>query len=135
VLLMLAIACGPQLEPPELTFLAPAVDESISGDEVSFSLLVDHFVLGEEEEAASLRAPLPMPMLMWVPTARAHDVEGTPSGYLWVELDSDGQQLEVTTGSFTAVAAGEHTLSAELFFHDGDALEPPVTASVTFTTE
>jgi hypothetical protein len=67
--------------------------------------------------------------------AFAHN-EGEAKGFVRFSLDDAAlDDVYDTQYTLTAVAAGAHTVEAELYFADGDALEPPVSASVSFTAE
>ena len=95
-----------------VSFLAPLDDELVVLGDNSASLLVEGFTLVDVER---------------------HN-EGTPEGF--VRLSLDGVMVAesgLTQLPYTLTETGEHTLTAELFYSDGDALEPPVSASVTFT--
>lgn len=140
-LLLVALAgCNEEVEyNPTLAFLAPAEAATVAVGDVPVSIVVEDFELEAPEAAHATPVPLPLWLRLLVPAAQAHN-EGTPAGYC--ELSLDGAvvtQLAVTQFTLTGVTAGEHTLSGELFFADGDGLEEafsaPVTASVTFTAE
>jgi hypothetical protein len=95
-----------------VSFLVPIDDEQIVLGDNTASLLVEGFTLVDVER---------------------HN-EGTPEGF--VRLSLDGVMVVesgLTQLPYTLTEAGEHTLTAELFYSDGDALEPPVSATVTFT--
>lgn len=111
---------------PSLLFLAPTDGAEVAAGDVDVSLLVEDFTL----TTATARAP----RVSWspIPAAWAHS-EGAPSGFVRLVLDG-GAPIDVTTAQTTLpdVAEGDHELVGELRYSDGDALEPPVTASVSF---
>lgn len=138
--LLALLACGDEGEEgpiPTLTFLSPEEGEVISGDTVQVSILVEDFSLVAAEAA---RSPSPQPMgpllLLAIPSARAHSAEGElAEGFCRLTLDGvDVADLDSTQFELTGVAPGAHSLEGQLFFADGDAYEPVVVASVSFTT-
>lgn len=125
---------------PALSFLAPVDASTVPAGDVSVSILVDEFVLTAPETAHMEPVSEPFLLRLVVPSADAHNAEGTPAGYC--ELSLDGTvvtQMSATQFTLPAVAAGAHTLSGELFFADGDALDEAfdaaVITSVAFTAE
>lgn len=58
-------------------------------------------------------------------------------GYIIVQYTTQGYQMTETTSVLTddinIADAGEHTISAELYTAEGDALDPAVQAAVTVT--
>lgn len=144
LLIPLALAAGCKdaaddsaLETPTLSFLAPVAGSTLDAGAVSVSLVVEHFIL--VEPTASRRDPADRAIgrliELAIPAAQAHTTAGTPEGY--VALGLDGVEV-LNTGStqvsIEQVLAGEHTLDAELRHSDGDAFDPPIVASVSFTT-
>lgn len=132
MLLSLVLACTSTepTETPAISFLAPTEGATVAAGDVPVSVVVEHFDL--EEETSSLSFPL-LPLMPAV--AFAHN-EGEAKGFVRFTLDgTDLDDVWDTQYTLVAVAAGAHTVGAELFFADGDALEPPVSASVTFTAE
>ena len=126
------------LEPPTLSILSPEADATVVAGDVAVSLVVEHFVLVEPVASRDSRSDRAFGALMdlMIPggSAAAHTEEGTPEGY--ISLSLDGTEV-LTTGSTQATIsvtdAADHTLEAQLFYTDGDELEPPVTASVSFS--
>jgi hypothetical protein len=63
------------------------------------------------------------------------DEEGTDQGYVAISLDGGGvENFGSTTFGLVVDTDGEHTLNAELLYEDGDSLDDPATATVTFST-
>lgn len=102
---------------PTVIFLAPTDGATVTAGEVQVSLSFEDFVLT-------------------APTARvAHNEEGEPAGYVELSLDGAVVATDLVDPQYTlsGVAAGEHTLDAELYYEDRD--EVGVSASITFTAE
>jgi hypothetical protein len=132
VVLSLLTACAGSeevVEPATLSFLTPAEGDTVAAGDVDVSLVVENFALVAPVAKSGFR------FLGFFPTAWAHNDE-IPQGTISLIVD-DGAALSLTstTTTLTGLAAGSHTLSAELLYEDGDALEPAVTATVTFTAE
>ena len=114
----LLLACSNTLEDTAaeavtLAFLSPTDGETVTAGEVAVSVVVDGFTLEDP----------------------AKHSEGAPEGYLAVTVD--GAEV-LTTGETqfnVTLDAGEHTLGGALFYADGDALEPSVSAEITVTAE
>lgn len=120
---------------PSVSFLAPVADSTVTAGEIAVTLVVDDFELTAPETASRAPSPVPLPLRLFVASAEAHNEAGMPAGYCALALDDVAvANLSETQGTVT-VAAGAHTLSCELMFADGDALEPAVSASVAFTAE
>ena len=120
---------------PTLSFLAPADGATVAAGTVDVTIIVENMTL--EEPGADEARATGGPLLWLLPggEARAHN-EGTTEGY--AELSLDGSVVEdmySTQTQLADVAAGAHTLGCELYYADGDALEPPVTAEISFTAE
>lgn len=139
VLLALLCACSDKAEEeaaPTLSFLTPEDGGTVAAGDVTVTLIVENFTL-EEPASAMFRAPGAAfaPWLLPGSDAAAHN-EGVAEGYCALSLDGTPvATLYTTQHELAAVGAGEHTLSAELFYSDGDAVEPPVSATITFTAE
>ncbi len=136
---LVLVACGGDADTavytPAVSFLAPVADSTVTAGEIAVTIVVDDFALVPPETASRAPAPVPLPLRLLVASAEAHDEEGIPSGYCALALDDVAvADLSDTQGTVT-VAAGAHTLSCDLMFADGDALEPAVSASVAFTAE
>ncbi len=56
-------------------------------------------------------------------------------GHIFATLDDKNKTSSVKTFAFSNVPKGEHTLTVELRNNDRTPLDPPVKASVSFTTE
>lgn len=99
---------------PTIAFLSPADGATVAVGDVAVSLVVDDFILVDV----------------------AKHGEGTPQGYISVTLDG-AEVLQSSVAQFTVTvdAAGEHILGAELYYEDGDALEPPVSAEIVVIAE
>lgn len=116
-LLFLACTSGSKDSEAELPaatiqFLVPLEGEQVDIGDASFAVLVENF---------SLVAP-------------AKHTDGAASGYLQVRLDgSDVLQTASTNFTVTTGSAGAHNVEVELYYEDGDPLDPPVAASVNFT--
>lgn len=136
--LVFLLACTKEEEVtynPTVSFLSPAEDASVAAGDVSVSIVVDDFVLTGPADEARVAYPPSVPLWLLVNTAEAHNEEGMPAGY--AELALDGvvvAQLSETQDTLPAVAAGEHDLTATLFFADGDDIGAEV-ATVHFTAE
>lgn len=97
---------------PTVAFLAPADGELVVLGERTASLVVEGFTLAEVER---------------------HN-EGTPEGFVRLSLDGETViESGLTQLPYTLTDTGPHTLTAELFYSDGDALEPAVSATVAIT--
>ena len=131
-LAVLLAACGAEdteTLPATLSFLTPTDGGTVAAGDVEVSLVVENFDLVAATAKKGIR------FLGFMPTAWAHN-EGEPEGQIVLTLDgTEVGKLSDTTTTLSAVAAGSHTLDAELVYSDGDALEPAVTASITFTAE
>lgn len=118
---------------PTLSFLAPADGATVTAGTVDVTIIVDNMTL-EDPSAEEARAV--DDALLWLIPGRsawAHN-EGAAEGYAEISLDGAVvAEMYTTQAQLTDVAAGEHTLTGALFYTDGDALEPPVTAEITFT--
>ncbi len=101
-------------EAPTIDFLQPTDGATVAAGDVSVSLVVDDFTLQDP----------------------AKHNEGAPEGYVAVSVD--GAEV-LTTGdtqfTLTLDEVGAHTLTAELRYTDGDALEPPAVAEISVTVE
>lgn len=129
--LSLLVACGAteEVEPATLSFLTPTEGETVAAGDVDVSLVVENFSLVAPTAKRGFR------FLGFYPTAWAHN-DDLPQGTISLIVDGGAAtSLTSTTTTLTGLAAGSHTLSAELLYEDGDALEPAVTATVTFTAE
>jgi len=129
--LSLLVACSTpeEIEPATLSFLTPADGEAVAAGDVDVSLVVENFALVAPTAKRGIR------FLGFYPTAWAHN-DDLPQGTISLVLDGGAAtSLTATTTTLAGLAAGSHTLSAELLYEDGDSLEPPVTATVTFTAE
>lgn len=107
------------LAQPALSFLAPEDGAVLPPGPVDVSLVVDNFALVEPTKHSGAGEEL--------------------SGYILLSYDDGGTTLSESTGatqaSITLNGTGTHTISAELLYADGDALEPAVSASVTVDVE
>lgn len=127
--LLVACAATEEVEPATLSFLTPTEGETVAAGDVDVSLVVENFALINPSAKSGFR------FLGFYPTAWAHN-DDLPQGTISLILDGGAAtSLTSTTTTLTGLAAGSHTLSAELLYEDGDALEPAVTATVTFTAE
>jgi hypothetical protein len=118
MLLALALACADahddtSEEAPTVRFLAPLDGDVVTAGDVPVSILVEDFIL---------KSPA------------VHNV-GTGEGYAQMRVDGVDVLAAMRTNFTLDLAAGEHVLEAELFYTDGDALEPAVMARVTVTVE
>ena len=115
---------------PTLSFLAPAEGATVAQGTVDVTIVVENFVL-----ETPLTATNRLVDLLPGGVAYAHN-DGEAEGYAALTLDgADAGLLTGSQGTLEGVAAGSHTLTAELYYSDGDKVEPPVAASVTFTAE
>lgn len=120
--LLLFLACTSKAdesggsEDPTVSFLAPE-DGATVGSAVEVSVVVENFVLSD---------------------AGLHNDEGeTASGFITFAWDDGGAQITESTASTQATlsinSTGEHSITATLFYDDGDAVEPEASATVTVT--
>lgn len=118
---------------PTVSFLSPAEGEELSDSAAQVSLLIENFTL--TAPAASAAGPQWPLLLLPGGVARAHSEEGvTPEGYCTLSLDGTPVvDLSETQHTLNGLAGGEHTLGAQLYYADGDPLDEPATAEVTFT--
>jgi len=141
VLVLMAACSGPEEVPefhPTLEFIAPTDGGSVAAGDVQVSIVVEEFVLAAPEaEARATDRPAALPMLLLLEqTAAAHNEEGEPTGYVQLSLDDAAVgQMDTTQFTLVGVTAGSHVLKGELLFVDGDALEEPVSESITFDAE
>ncbi len=136
---LLAAGC-PTPEPvetvyhPSVSFLSPSADTTVPAGDIAVSIVVADFVLAQPATLSHWR-PV-SPLWLFVPEAEAHNGDGAPRGYAVLRVDGSYQaDLRSVQYTLTGVAAGPHTLDVELLFEDGDAFDPPVTASVGFVAE
>ncbi len=120
------------VELPSLSFLAPTDGSVVAVGPLDVSLVVEHFQL--EAPAQTTLWPL---WTAFIATASAHDETGIVSGYVALELDGTVVEpfLDATQATVDVGEAGPHTLTATLFYVDGDAVEPPAVATVSFDAE
>ena len=104
MLLVLMLACagkeaGEESSPaPTVAWLVPQPDATVSAGDLSTALIVENLALEE-------------PLM--------HNT-GEPIGYLALSLDGALVLETGETNPVIAVDVGEHTLSAQLFYTDGD---------------
>jgi hypothetical protein len=112
VSLVLLSACSGEQEEAvsaSVAFVDPVEGDRIEAGTRSVSVLVDGFALASP----------------------AKHNEGEPTGYVSVTLDGEEVlQTGSTVFDVTFAEVGAVTLGAELFYADGDALEPPVSAEI-----
>ncbi len=114
VLLTLLACAAEETVVPALSFVTPREGDVVTaGDAVPVSLLVEDF---------GLESP-------------AKHNEGTPEGYVLLRVDGVDAETMADTQTEVVLAAGAHTLEAELFYLDGDPLEPAVVARVGVLAE
>jgi hypothetical protein len=95
-----------------IQFLVPLEGEEVLAGEASFAVVVENFSLVDP----------------------AKHNEGTATGYIQIRLDgTDVLQSGSTNFTVTVGSAGAHAVEAELYYEDGDTLEPAVKAEVNFT--
>jgi hypothetical protein len=91
-------------ETPTISFLEPAEDAAVPVGDLQLSLVVDHFMLHDP----------------------AKHNEGEPEGFVRVEWTDGTASDELDTGSTTPTidiaSAGTWTITAELYFADGDEI-------------
>jgi hypothetical protein len=134
-------ACGPSEDPaatggvdcarvvPTLTIAEPS--GTVSGPDVEVRLEVTGF---DWVEGTTARRDGFAPLSWLIPVAYAHDPTACPSGHAVLSLD--GVEVGTTAdGTFTLVGVppGDHAVTAELAYPDGDGFFPPVVDEVTFT--
>jgi hypothetical protein len=129
-LVALTACSGGAAETPAVSFLSPADGATVPAGDVAVSVVVEHFAL--EQDTARL-----VPWLsVWTPSVAYAHSEGEAAGFVRFSLDDVAVgDVYDTQYTLTAVEAGAHTATAELVYADGDALEPPVSASVAFSAE
>jgi hypothetical protein len=118
---------------PSVSFLSPTDGEELADSEVQVSLLIENFTL--TTPAAKASGPQWPLLLLPGGVAWAHSEEGeTPEGYCALTLDGTPVvNLSETQHTLGGLAGGEHTLGAQLYYADGDPLDEPATAEVTFS--
>ncbi len=98
--------------PASIQFLVPLEGEQVNAGDASFAVVVENFSLVDP----------------------AKHNEGAATGYIQIRLDgADVLQSGSTNFTVTVGSAGAHSIEAELYYEDGDALEPAVKAQVNFT--
>jgi hypothetical protein len=121
---------------PTLSFLAPLDGSTVAAGDVAVSIVVDDFILTAPESARLDGPALPLPLMMLESAAEAHNEEGTPAGYCQLSVnDSEVTKMDTTQFTIPTMSPGTYTLTGTLFFADGDELETPVSATVSFTAE
>lgn len=123
--IILAVACTSKADDtaseaaPTIAFLAPEDGAVLSPGAIDITLVIDGFTLAD-------------------PAKHGGEDEGL-SGYVALTYDDNGTNLTENTGSTQASinlnGTGMHTLTAELMYADGDALEPAVSASIDIDIE
>jgi len=106
---------------PTVAFVSPHDGDTVAAGDVPLSITVTDFLL----------------------TDPAKHNEGEPEGYLQVDWTDgttpDSVQTASTTPTITIATAGSWTLTADLFFEDGDGMDESfddfVPASITITVE
>lgn len=99
---------------PTLTFLDPIDGDTVPVGEKTVSVIVENFALVDP----------------------AKHNEGEAEGYITVRLNgTEVLQTGATQFPVTFDTAGSATLEGELFFSDGDALDPAVVTSISLTVE
>ena len=94
-----------------IQFLVPLEGEQVDVGDAAFAAVVENFSLVDP----------------------AKHNEGTATGYIQVRLDgADVLQTGSTNFTVSIGSAGDHTVEAELYYEDGDALDPAVKATVNF---
>jgi hypothetical protein len=111
-LFTLLLACAAETPTAAVRFLAPRDGDVLTAGETRVSLLVEGF---------SLVTPV-------------HNA-GTPEGYVQLRVDGVDTLQAGGTQVDLALEPGERTLEAELFYVDGDPLDPPTTGSVRVTVQ
>ena len=124
MVLFLFLACDSgddsvALETPTVSFLEPADDATVPVGALQLSIVVEHFVLHDP----------------------AKHNEGEPEGFVRVEWTNGTASESVDTGSTTPTidlaSAGNWTITAELYYADGDEITEQfpdsVPAEVTVT--
>jgi hypothetical protein len=109
------------LETPTISFLEPADDAKVAVGDLPLSMVVDHFVLHDP----------------------AKHNEGEPEGFVRLEWSNGTASDDLDTGSTTPTieipSAGSWTVTAELYFADGDEITEDfpdyVPAQVTVTAK
>ncbi len=116
MLLVLLLACSDKanesaIDVPTLVFLQPEAGASVTGPDVAFTVVVEDFTLVEPSK---------------------HN-EGVAEGFIRVSADGTAVLDTGSTQFDLTLAAGGHTIAVELFYTDGDALEPAVSSSLSLT--
>lgn len=110
-----------EVETPTVTFVSPHDGDTVPAGEVAVSIAVAHFLLSDPGK---------------------HN-EGEAEGYLqvgWTDgTDADSVQTGETTPTLPIGTPGSWTLTADLFFADGDGMDEAFSdfapASITITVE
>ena len=106
---------------PTVQFVSPSDGDTVPAGDIALSIAVENFLL----------------------TDPAKHNEGEPEGYLQVDWadgdDSSSIQTGETTPTISITTAGTWTLTADLYFADGDGMDESfddfVPASITITVE
>ncbi len=123
----------------QVEFLSPEEGTTVAAGPLSVSVVIEHFTLAEAMASRSSHRDTRtwsrwLDALLPGTPALAHN-EGEAEGYCILRLNGEEVAQMSTTQQEIDVAAGSHTLEAELVYTDGDPLDPPVTAQVTFTAQ
>ena len=98
-------------DPAVVMFLVPGEGESLQVGTQGFAIIVENFEL----------------------VSPAKHSEGLAAGYVEVTLDDTVVgQFSATNFDVDVAAAGNHTVTATLFYEDGDEVDPPATDTVSF---
>lgn len=100
-----------EVGPATIAFIDPVNGGTVITGDVTFSVDVANFTLEDP--------------------AKHNDDQ--PIGYIQLTLDDADAGIAFDRHFDLTLEGGDHTLLAALMFEDGDELDPPVSASVTFT--
>jgi hypothetical protein len=122
---------------PTVVITAPTDGQVVGPEGFDATVALTGFPLVPKDPVGLWVPPLPLVPWGWVSTAAyAHEVNEAPEGYVsWsvdqtVVVEAAAETVRIDT---SALAPGEHTLWAELFYPDGDFFYPPILDHVSFT--
>jgi plastocyanin len=112
---------------PQITITHPSAGESIPEGNITVTVDVSHFILVNKLGQTNIAGEGHIHYFLDVTPPTTPDQPAIPpQGSIWAATAN-------TTYTFHSLNAGSHTIAVELVNNDHTPLQPPVTASVTFT--